>query len=477
MFRKYPLYKWILFFSDLFVIFLTGIVVNRILELGYLGYFTLPAWLKFCFLFSVSFSVIYIFRKNYLYKLNVVITKNKQLVLLTKSVFFVSFMFLMFSLLLRGGIFEQFRKMAVLYLPVLLLFLIVIRFLLIRTLYKRLLKRGYLKKNVLVIGAGEAGKMLAAQMEVDTDLGLQIVGFIDDDPLKFNTKIFMKPVLGKINDVTKELLTKYNVKRFFIAINFISYERLIAIIKFCRKFGLPISLVSKHFNIIDYKLHVSYFDGVSFATFNYFRAGNLFYLLSKKIIDMSASFLLLILFSPLFLLFALLIKFTSKGPVFYKPLMVGKGGKKFVMYKFRSMYNNSDIRVHKELLKEIIVDGEKKGEKIKNDRRITRIGRFLRKYSIDELPQLINVFLGQMSLVGPRPCIPYELQFYKKWHRLRLSVAPGITGLWQVCGRSSVSFNDMVILDIYYIRNRSFWMDYSILLKTIPAVFFGSGAS
>jgi undecaprenyl-phosphate galactose phosphotransferase len=344
-------------------------------------------------------------------------------------------------------------------------------------LCKKLLKRGYLKKNVLVIGAGEAANMLAAQLEVDTDLGLRIVGFVDDDPKKRETRIFNKPVLGKTSDISKELLAKYSVKRFFIAINFISYERLIGIIKYCRRFELPISLVAKHFNIIDDKLNVSYFDGVSFATFNYFGAASLFYAVFKRTFDLVVSSILLILLSPLFLVLAILIKLTSEGPVFYKPVMVGRGGRRFVMYKFRSMCNHSDHRVHRELLENIIVDGEKKGEKIKNDPRITGVGRFLRKHSLDELPQLFNVFLGQMSLVGPRPCIPYELALYKKWHKLRLSVEPGITGLWQAYGRSNVSFNDMVILDIYYIRNRSIWLDYSILLKTISVVLLGYGGS
>jgi len=185
---------------------------------------------------------------------------------------------------------------------------------------------------------------------------------------------------------------------------------------------------------------------------------------------------------PLFIAIAVAIKLNSKGPVFYRAKAVGKNGKIFTMYKFRSMRLNNRSDIHKnyvtKLIKGDISNGDNKEQplKITDDPRITSVGKFLRKFSLDELPQLINVLKGDMSLVGPRPCLPYEYEIYKDWHKKRMSVRPGITGLWQVAGRSSVVFEDMILLDLYYIYNRSFTIDFSILYETIFVVFGMRGA-
>jgi len=208
-------------------------------------------------------------------------------------------------------------------------------------------------------------------------------------------------------------------------------------------------------------------------------------LLVKRGIDIAGSALALILASPLFLMIMLAIKLTSRGPVFFRQRRVGQFGKSFGMLKFRSMYANNDSSAHQKFVKELIknqVDG-KSGDgmapvfKIKNDKRITPVGKFLRSSSLDELPQFFNVFIGEMSLVGPRPPIQYEVEAYEAWHRRRLLEAkPGITGLWQVVGRSQVKFDDMVRLDLRYTRAWSIWLDLKILLQTPMAVLRGSGA-
>ena len=206
----------------------------------------------------------------------------------------------------------------------------------------------------------------------------------------------------------------------------------------------------------------------------------------KRMMDVLGSALALAIFLPVFLVIAIAVKATSEGPVFFRQRRVGQHGNSFMFLKFRSMYANNDAQVHKQYVQQLIAGKADKhpsngnGEgvyKMTKDSRITRVGAFLRKTSLDELPQFFNVLKGEMSLVGPRPPIPYEVEAYEIWHRRRLLEAkPGITGLWQISGRSRVKFDDMVRLDLQYARNWSPWMDIKILLRTPGAVVLGSGA-
>jgi len=206
----------------------------------------------------------------------------------------------------------------------------------------------------------------------------------------------------------------------------------------------------------------------------------------KRSMDIVGSLAALILFSPLFLFICLAIKLTSKGPLLFKQERVGRYGSRFTFLKFRSMECGSDARIHREYVKQYIAgeaDAARASHtqnavyKIQSDPRITRVGKFLRRSSLDELPQFMNVLRGDMSLVGPRPPIPYELEDYQIWHRRRvLESKPGITGLWQVNGRSRVKFDDMVRMDLHYAKTWSLWLDVKILLQTPTAVLFGAGA-
>jgi exopolysaccharide biosynthesis polyprenyl glycosylphosphotransferase len=206
----------------------------------------------------------------------------------------------------------------------------------------------------------------------------------------------------------------------------------------------------------------------------------------KRSMDIAGSLATLILCSPLLVLISVAIKLTSKGPILFKQERVGRYGSRFTFLKFRSMECGSDARIHREYVKQYIA-GEAEAVrasqtqnavyKIQSDPRITRVGKFLRRSSLDELPQFINVLRGDMSLVGPRPPIPYELEDYQIWHRRRvLESKPGITGLWQVNGRSRVKFDDMVRMDLQYAKRWSLWLDVKILLQTPAAVLFGAGA-
>jgi lipopolysaccharide/colanic/teichoic acid biosynthesis glycosyltransferase len=207
----------------------------------------------------------------------------------------------------------------------------------------------------------------------------------------------------------------------------------------------------------------------------------------KRIIDTSGSILSLIAFSPFFVVISLLIKFSSEGPILFRQERVGIHGEKFTFLKFRTMYDDPDCNVHKEFVKEFItgqkgngnIKGSNKDEvyKLKYHPRVTSIGKFLRRTSLDEFPQFINVLKGEMSLVGPRPPIPYEIKAYDLWHRHRVfEMRPGITGLWQVKGRSATTFDEMVRMDLKYTREWSLWLDFKLLLETPLAVLTCKGA-
>jgi lipopolysaccharide/colanic/teichoic acid biosynthesis glycosyltransferase len=205
----------------------------------------------------------------------------------------------------------------------------------------------------------------------------------------------------------------------------------------------------------------------------------------KRLMDIMGSAAALLLLAPLFLTVAALVKLSSKGPILFKQERLGQFGKAFTFLKFRSMYVNNDRRIHQEFMKKVISgsnDGKHRDErgavyKMTNDPRVTKVGRILRRTSLDELPQFINVLKGDMSLVGPRPPLAYECEIYDLWHRRRvLEVKPGITGLWQVKGRSRVRFDDMVRLDLQYVHTRSLWLDILILMQTPKAILFGGDA-
>ena len=202
----------------------------------------------------------------------------------------------------------------------------------------------------------------------------------------------------------------------------------------------------------------------------------------KRLFDLAGATVGGLVLLPVFLAVAIGIKLTSPGPILFRQKRIGKDGKEFTFYKFRSMIDGDDAR-HREYSEAFVRNGSEAGldergrkvYKITDDPRITRVGRFLRRTSLDEFPQLVNVLRGDMSLVGPRPCLPYEWELYEGWHKARLGATPGLTGLWQVTGRSNVSFNDMVILDLYYLYNWSFLWDLKLILQTIPVIILGKG--
>jgi lipopolysaccharide/colanic/teichoic acid biosynthesis glycosyltransferase len=205
--------------------------------------------------------------------------------------------------------------------------------------------------------------------------------------------------------------------------------------------------------------------------------------LLKSALDLTVAFTFGLALLPLMLVVALAVKLSSRGPVLYAQTRVGRGGRRFQMYKFRSMNVSNDDSRHREYVASLMRDGNSAGTdpsgrpvyKILDDPRVTVVGKILRRTSLDELPQLFNVLRGDMSLVGPRPCLPFEYELYEPWQRRRLDVTPGMTGLWQVSGRNFLSFEEMVLLDLYYSANWSFLLDLRLLWRTIPEVLYARG--
>ena len=358
-------------------------------------------------------------------------------------------------------------------------------------LIRTFLVRPWLVKNYgrtlrgarVIVGTGAlARKMAGAASEIDLEPAL--VGFVDDieDPAHRAEvrETLPAPFLGGLDSV-RELAMEGRISHVLVAREDLSRGRLVDLAHSWMAENLQVSLVSSVFEVMVARASASMLGGVPLANLQTSPQRG-WRLRGKRMLDLGVSILGGIFLLPLLSLIALTIKLTSKGPIFFKQPRVGRNGKEFTFYKFRSMHSDSDDDTHRRYV-EALMRGEPAGVnihgenvyKLVDDPRVTRVGHFLRATSLDEFPQLWNVIKGDMSLVGPRPCLPYEWELYEDWQRPRLAVLPGITGLWQVSGRSQVPFEEMVLLDLHYNSNWSLGLDLSLLLKTVPVVLNGSG--
>ncbi|MGD2206969.1 MAG: sugar transferase, partial [Anaerolineae bacterium] len=302
-------------------------------------------------------------------------------------------------------------------------------------------------------------------------LGYHIVGFVDDDPEKGSTDIGRFKALGDTANIPT-LVKELAIDEVIITLPWMYHRKIVSIVAQCERQQARVRIVPDMFQMTLSYLDVEDLGGtpmIGVHEISISSSERVF----KRAMDIAIALVCIVLFFPIFLLIALAIKLNSPGPVFFRQLRVGKDEKLFACYKFRSMREGAEEE-KQELLDRNEVDGPV--FKIRDDPRITPVGRFLRRTSLDELPQLLNVLMGHMSLVGPRPAIPAEVQRYQSWHKRRLEVAPGITGLWQVSGRSELTFDEQVLLDLYYIENWSPMLDVQILLRTLPKVIVGEGA-
>jgi exopolysaccharide biosynthesis polyprenyl glycosylphosphotransferase len=335
-----------------------------------------------------------------------------------------------------------------------------------RLLIRQLISRGYLNHNVLIIGVNKETEILIQEALDNPHLGLKIAGLLDNDR---TGDFFGFKILGGLDKI------EYAVKKYFIDEIFITEKScgvfMRDIIMTCVSLEKNIRILIDDFNLSSPKLNLSYLGSFPLLTY-YQEEGFKLYIIFKQVMDFFISGILLFLLIPVFMIITCLIKLEGGGPVFYSSRRSGKKGKAFNCYKFRSMVDKAED-LKQGLRPKSEVDGPI--FKIKEDPRITRIGRFLRRYSLDELPQLFNVFMGDMSLVGPRPFPVEESDKIEYRHISRLNIRPGITGLAQIKGRSDLKFNNWMRWDAWYANNLSIGLDIKILLWTIPAVIRAKG--
>ncbi len=351
----------------------------------------------------------------------------------------------------------------------LLLFRLTIRFL-TRLFYVL----GYRIKRVVVVGANERTAELVKQLGGEERFGYRVVGIVDDEsPRAVTIASTELPYLGSVSNL-KEILSRHKIDETFVTLPVSSkFDEIKELVGLCEEIGMPVHIAGNVVPLSIAKSRMVLVEDIPLISLSV-QSETYAWLAIKRILDFVASTILIIVFSPLFLLLALLIKLDSKGPVFFVQDRIGQNHRSFKMIKFRSMVPNAE-----ELKKDLMHLNEADGPvfKMRTDPRITTLGRVLRKYSLDELPQLFNVWLGHMSLVGPRPLMPHEVAKFQWFERRRQSVKPGMTGPWQVSGRSDISFREWVEMDLAYIDSWSFWTDFRILLKTFNAVFSGRGAA
>jgi exopolysaccharide biosynthesis polyprenyl glycosylphosphotransferase len=328
-----------------------------------------------------------------------------------------------------------------------------------------------LRQRAVIVGSGVVAGQLVEKMRTHQQYGIVPIGLVDDAPHAIGT-----PDLPRLGDLAhlEQVVRGYGVDRVVIAFSQAGHEELLHCIRVCRDEGVAVDIVPRLFEFLDGVRALDQVGGLpllSIGTPHLARSSKI----AKRALDVALSAFLTLLLLPLIALIAAAIKLESRGPVFFRQPRVGRGHETFGMFKFRSMYNDAEDRKRQYLGLNEAGDGVM--FKIRNDPRVTRVGRVLRRLSLDELPQLFNVLTGDMSLVGPRPLIPAETEALDgAWQARRLDLRPGMTGPWQIQGRSETPFQEMVRLDYQYVAGWSLARDVEILLATLPAVLAGRGA-
>lgn len=320
-------------------------------------------------------------------------------------------------------------------------------------------RRGLGLTRILIVGAGEAGVRALQHIADSPEAGLQIVGFVDDN-VPLDATVAGLRILGRLCDLAA-LIEQERVEEVYITLTDMPKEKLFALVDSCARPRVRFKIVTDQFGVFTSRVDLETVQDLPVVELRGSRMG-LAPTIIKRLLDFVLAFVCTLILLPIWLIIALITKLTSKGRVFFRQERVGKDGRIFRMFKFRTMLST--------------VNPYALAPQTPDDERITGFGRFLRRTSLDETPQLINVLLGHMSMVGPRPEMPFIVAQYEPWQRRRLAVAPGITGLWQIAGRKDKPLHENIEYDFYYIENQSLLLDMVILIRTIPAIFFGKGA-
>jgi exopolysaccharide biosynthesis polyprenyl glycosylphosphotransferase len=356
--------------------------------------------------------------------------------------------------------------------------LFVIRRMFSRTLRAALWQRGIFVDRVLVVGSGESGRRIMEAMLNNPALGYKLVGFVNDLPdttdlsVATEHKVYRAPRVGSLKDLER-LVGLHEVDEVIVALPADELHAVPSIIERCQQRAVQFKVVPDLLQLSLDRVDLGEVGGLPLIGVKpaSIQGGQL---LAKRAIDALVATAVLVAAAAPMAVIALLVRATSPGPVLYRQTRIGKDGKRFTLVKFRCMVDGAD-----EMRAELMAQHDTQDPrlfKLRDDPRLTRVGRVLRRWSLDELPQFWHVLMGDMSLVGPRPQMPEEVANYEEWHLQRLAVTPGLTGLWQVNGRSKLSFDEMVRLDLYYAEHWSPWLDIKIVLRTVPAVILGRGA-
>lgn len=482
--KKRPAYTYILFVMDwLTIVAALGIGITlRGRELaGEFKFVGAPLEWEAIFLLVFGAAATLIFQYMGLYRVNVFITVADQTVRILKSLFFTILGLALLSFFIRTTWILDSRLAMIYFTVVSTVLLVGGRVIVFRNIFLWLSRRKVFHRNALIVGAGENGKNLAINLFLNDHLGLNLVGFLDDD-LPLGKVVFNRSkVLGRVSEL-REIVKVFAVQEIIVSLENVDHTRLINVLDIATTTDAVVKITSPLYDVVPARLFIEKYGNLPVVSISHFTPSPLLEIY-KRVFDSLVAAIGLIFLSPVFAAIAMAVRIDSHGPIFFSQVRIGKNGKPFKFYKFRSMKVGSDQDKDRETSyvefirsKQRVDPRKNHNVKIVNESRVTRVGRFLRKSSLDELPQLFNVLKGDMSLVGPRPCLPYEWDHYEEWHKRRLSVMPGCTGMWQVAGRSVVGFEDMVVLDLYYIQNASALLDFGLLLKTLPVMLFGSGA-
>ncbi|MGZ4367167.1 MAG: sugar transferase [Gaiellaceae bacterium] len=330
-------------------------------------------------------------------------------------------------------------------------------------------------QNTVIVGAGDVGQLVARKLLKHPEYGINLVGFLDSEPKERRPDLDHLTLLGPPERLPA-VVRLLDVERVIVAFSNQSHEETLELIRSMKELEVQVDVVPRLFELIGRGVGIHTVEGLPLVSLAppVLSPSSRFL---KRSLDVLVSIVALVLLAPVFVLIASAIKLDSRGSVFFRQVRMGRGDQTFAIFKFRTMVADADrLKANlTDLNNHLRPGGDPRMFKIANDPRVTRVGRILRRYFLDELPQLINVLVGDMSLVGPRPLILEEHQHVDSWRQRRLDLKPGMTGLWQVLGRSEISFEEMVKLDYLYVTTWSLWNDMRLFLRTIPIVCKGGG--